>query len=359
MRRLRALAGLGVALAAGAALLVYAPDDPPPSPATRVTAAVAWPGAQRADLPGNLPDGPIYHPGIFLDARTSVGTAPTPDGESERLLVRGADAVIRELRRRPLATNPEFGAFAVSGDDLAWTESADGTKTQIWTAKTTGGPARRLATDTGNAVFFGSQWDLVLADGRVHWAAAAPEGEEVTEIRSVPLTGGPVTVREEPGTWALTAWPWLTDGGGDQAGTTRLRNLVANRDTPVESTGAELITCAAAWCRVLVMNGDGLARIDLMHPDGSARRRIAGSTASAAIVDVAVLDRFEILSETGPDSDLTGTAGLLVYDIRTGRTVDISPAVDGAFSRGGVLWWATGDQDNLIWHALDLRTTGA
>lgn len=356
MRRLPALGGLAVALAAGGALLVFAPEGAKPVPAARVALATAWPGAQRADLPGNLADGPLYHPGLFLDARTSVGTAPTPDGGVERLLVRNADGSVRELRRRPLSANPEFGSFAVAGDDLVWTESADGVATEIWTAKTTGGPARRLTADTGNAVFFGSQWDLVLADGRVHWAAAAPEGEQVTEIRSVALAGGAVAVHREPGTWALTAWPWLTDGGGDQAGTTRLRNLATNRDTAIETSGTELVTCAAVWCRVLVMNGDGLARIDLMHPDGSARQRVAGSAATAAITDVAVLDRFEILSETGPDSDLTGTAGLLIYDLRARRTIDVSPAVDGTFSRNGVLWWATGDQDSLVWHTLDLRT---
>jgi hypothetical protein len=359
VRKLLPAAGLAVALAAGGALLASSPDEPDPAPAARVPLAQAWPGVQRADLPGNLRDGPIYHPGLFLDARTSIGTAPTPSGEAERLLLRAADGSVRELRRRPLTTNPEFGTFALGGDDLVWTESADGVRHQIWSAKVSGGPPRRLTTDTGNAVFFGSQWDLVVADGRVHWAAAAPEGEQNTEIRSVALTGGPVRVREEPGTWALSAWPWLTDGGGDQAGTTKLRNMATNRDTPVGSTGTELVTCAAVWCRVLVMNGDGLARIDLMHPDGSARRRVAGSTAGAAITDVAVLDRFEILSETGPDSDLTGTAGLLIYDLEADRTVDITAAADGAFSRGGVLWWATGDQDSLVWHTVDLRTVPA
>jgi hypothetical protein len=356
VRKLPALAGLTVAVVAGGALLAYGPEREKPAPPARVAVDAAWPGAQRADLPGNLTDGPIFQPGIFLDARTGVGTAPSPDGTAERLVLRAADGGVRELRRRPLSSNPEFGAFAASGDDLVWTESATGVRTEIWAAKTTGGPARRLTSDTGNAVFFGSQWDLVLAGGRVHWAAAPPKGDKVTEIRSVALTGGAVTVREEPGTWALTAWPWLTDGGGDQAGTTRLRNLATNRETPVETTGAELITCAAVWCRVLVMKGDGLARIDLMHPDGSARRRIAGSAAGAAITDVAVLDRFEVLSETGPDSELTGRAGLLVYDIAKDRTVQLSAAADGAFSRGGVLWWATGDQDSLVWHTVDLRT---
>ena len=139
-------------------------------------------------------------------------------------------------------------------------------------------------------------------------------------------------------------------------GTTRLRNPVTKRDVEVETTGAELTTCGPIWCRVMVLTSESLARIDLMHPDGTARRRIAGGNARAALPDVAVLDRFEVLSEPQPDSDLTGTSGLLVYDLKDSRTVDLSAAVDGAFSRAGVLWWATGDQDSLVWHTVDLRT---
>jgi hypothetical protein len=387
--RARAGAGVIVALAAGAALLAYpSHQEKKAAPAGRVPLAAAWPQAQRADLPGNLRDGPLFQPELFLDARTAIGTAPSPDGTAVRLLVRNPDDSIRELRRRPLATNPEFSNLAVSGgaaggegtvgegsavggdsgaggpspaggsvvagDDVVWAESADSTPTQIWTAKTGGGPARMLTGDAGDALFYGSQWDLVVADGRVWWAAAA--GAESTEIRSVALTGGEVRIRREPGTWAMSAWPWLTEGGGDQSGTTRLRNLATGRDTPIPATGTELTTCSPVWCRVLVLSGDGLVRIDLMHPDGSARQRVAGSAASAAVTDVALLDRFEILAEAGPDADLTGTEGLLLYDLADGRTVDLSPAVSGAFSRAGVLWWATGDQDALVWHTLDLRT---
>jgi hypothetical protein len=104
------------------------------------------------------------------------------------------------------------------------------------------------------------------------------------------------------------------------------------------------------------MTTDALARIDLMRPDGSARRRIAGGQAQAAVNDVAVLDRFEVLAEPGPDADVTGTAALLVYDVATGRTVEVAPAVDGAFTSGGMLWWSTGDVDTIRWHTLDLRT---
>lgn len=350
--------GLAVALAAAAGLLLLAPHgDDEPAPPARAALTSVWPDAQRADTPGNLPDGPVYHPGLFTDARTSIGTAPTPDGTAMRLLVRGADGALRELRRLPLAGNPTFDNFTAAGGEVAWTESADGGTPRVWAANLTIGAAPRLLTaDTGDTVFYGSQYDLVIADNRVHWVAAAPADAQVTEIRSVPLAGGKVTVAEEPGTWSLSAWPWLADGAGNQTGTTRLRNPVTKRDVEVRTTGAELTTCGPVWCRVMVLTSDALARIDVMHPDGTARQRIAGGNARAALPDVALLDRFEVLSEPQPDSDLTGTEALVIYDITTGRTIDVNVAVDGAFSRGGVLWWSTGDQDTIVWHTLDLRT---
>jgi hypothetical protein len=353
--QLRAAAGLAVAVAA-AALLIFAPARDRPAPAGPVTVglAAAWPGAARADIPGNLPDGPIFTPLLFLDARTAVGTAPSPDAGWMRLLIRRADGRLRELRRLPLDKSPSFDNLAAAGDDLVWTESMDQRGVRIWSARLSGGAARLVTADTGDALFYGSQYDLTVADGQVHWTAAA--GQSATAVRSVPLAGGTVQVRTEPGQWGLSAWPWLTDGAGSGTGTTRLRNLATGRDRRVQSTGVEIPACGPAWCRVMVMGDGGLVRIDVMHPDGSARSRIAGSTAGAAVPDVAILDRFEILSETGPDSALTGTAGLAVYDIGSRRTITVSAAVSGAFARGGVLWWSTGGLDDTVWHTIDLRT---
>jgi hypothetical protein len=353
---------VAVALAAGAALFLPAAGPPAAKPPPgRAPAAAAWPEALRADIPGNLADGPIFTPALFLDAHTAAGTAPSPDARTLRLLIRAGDGTLRELRRLPLDANPEFGTVTAAGDDLVWTESSGRGHPRLWTANLRDRtPARLLTADTGAALFYGSQYDLMVAGGRVYWAAA--KGPD-TEIRSVALTGGPIRVRAETGTWALSAWPWLVDGA-DGTGTRTLRNLATGRDTEVRAGGGELTTCGPVWCRVMVLGGgqgstgqgSGLVRIDLMHPDGSGRRRIAGGAAGAAITDVAELGRFEILSEAGPDAALTGTEGLLVYDHKTGGTVDVSAAVSAAFSRGGVLWWSTGDQDTTIWHTIDLRT---
>ena len=356
-RRLLTGAALAVALAAGAALLVGGPRQtdrkPPP---TRVTAAVAWPQAQRADIPAGLSDGPLFTPALFLDATTAVGTAPTPAGSQVRLLVRAGEGALRELRRLPLEGNPQFEAFTAAGDQFFWTESsATSTRVRVWTANRSGGAARQLTADTGNAVFYGNQYDLVVADGRVHWTAATGDGR-ATEIRSVPVGGGEVTVRPEPGQWALSAWPWLVDDGSS-SGTPRLRNMATARDTTIVSAGPEQLTCGPIWCRAMVLGGDTVARVDLVRPDGTGRRRIAGPAAQAAVTDVAVLDRFEILAEAGPSTESTGKAALVVYDIATGRTVDVDPAADGAFTRGGMLWWSTATEDEEItWHAIDLRT---
>lgn len=344
--------GLVAALGAAAVLLALPARDAPEPPRAALTRA------QRATMTGNLPDGPAFAPGLFLDARTAIGTAPTPDARSLRLVQRSADGSVRELRRRSLEGNPVFDAFAADGETVVWTETFAPGRTEIWAAGVSGRSrlAHRLTADTGNFLGYDSQYDLVIAEGKVHWAAAAPGGARRTEIRSVALTGGKVSVRVEDGLWALSAWPWLVDEPADASGTTRLRNPATSREIEVALTGAELATCSPVWCRVQVITDSDLARIDAMRPDGSDRRRMAGGDATAAIGDVAVLDRFEILAESRPDSDLTGTSALLVHDLEENTTVELAPAVDGAFSRGGVLWWATGDLDSTTWHTLDLRS---
>ncbi len=350
-------AALAVALAAGAVLIFGGSDDSAPKkPPMRTDALTAWPKAQRADLPAGLADGPLFTPSMFLDATTAIGTAPTPQGSQARLLLRSG-STLRELRRVSLENNPQFEALTVSGDQIFWAEStAASPAVRLWTANRSGGAARQLTADTGNAVFYGNQYDLVVADGKVHWTSAPGDATKETDIRSMSVGGGPVTVRTEPGQWSMSAWPWLVDDGST-SGEPRLRNLATARDTPIVSSGVEQLTCGPVWCRAMVMGQQENTRIDLVRPDGTDRRKIAGGAAQAAVTDVALLDRFEILAEPGPDTDVTGSAALVVYDLATGRTIDIAPDADGAFARGGMLWWSTATADeDITWHTIDLRT---
>ncbi len=353
----RGVWGLVAAVAAGATLLTLAPIERPAAPVTdRVPPERAWPGVQRADLPGAVPDGPRYQPLHFTDARTSVGTAVSPDGSRLRLVRRAADGALRELRSLPLGRNPQFTAVTAAGDDLAWAELVEGQPTRVWAVDLRADAAPRpLAADAGNVLFFDSQYDMVIADGRVHWAAGSPDGRD-TEIRSVPLAGGPVDVRTERGAWALTAWPWLVNGVAEQSGTTTLRNLATGVARRVQTGPTELVSCSPAWCRVTVTAGTDQARIDVMRPDGTERRRVAGGRVSAALTDVVPLDRFEVVAEPDPNIDLTGTHRLLVHDLVRRTTVSLGAGANAAVYRGGVLWWSTGDRDALVWHTLDLRT---
>ena len=349
-------AGLGTALAASAVLLAVPPAGAKPKPAAPALAALAWPRAQRGSITANLKDGTAYEPLIFLDAQTSVGTAESPDGRSLRLLLRGADASVRQLRSLPVAKDPSFQTFAVAGNELAWAEGSRGGHTQLWLINLRDGkPAKQVTADTGDAVFYRSQYDLVIAEGRLHWAAAGPNN--ATEIRSVALTGGPVDTRVEPGNWELSAWPWLVNGVTEAAGTTGLRNLATNQDVAVAGVGNRSATnCSPTWCRVVTLARDGYNNIDLMHPDGTARRRIAGGTATTVIADTAPLDRFDILAEQGPTSDLTGNVELIAVEIATHRTIEVSPDAGKVAYRDGVLWWSTGSLDTFVWHSIDLRT---
>src|SRR5262249_10097854 len=176
-------------------------------------------------------------------------------------------------------------------------------------------------------------------------------------VRSVAMTGGNVTVRDVPGAYSLSAWPWLVSAGSGQAGPVDLVNLDNGRKVHVPAAQTELVTCSPAWCRVLVLSGTGgPARVDLMHPDGTDRRREGGGQAAAATADVALLDRYEVLTQGGATGSLTSSQDLMLYDVAKKRTVLVSTGVGTVFARGGVLTWSTGDNEALVWHALDLRT---
>lgn len=331
----RTAAVLAVSLLAGGLLILGGPGSPPPPPPP--PPAPAW-----VDM-----DGTSFTPLLYLDARTAVGVSPVDGAREQQLVVRSASG-IRELRRVPLDGNPQFTALTATEDRILWAETSDrSARMRIWAAGRSGGAPSELTSATGNALFFGTSYDLVVADGRVHWAAAS--GDARTEIRSVPLTGGVTDVRSVPGAWALTAWPWLISEDG-----TRLRAMSTPATVAVSSPpGADSLTCTPTWCREVVPGPP--SRIEVFHPDGSSRREVATGATQSAVPDVAVLDRFEILSVPGPGSDLTGKAALVIHDLSTSRTIDVAADASSVQTRDGILWWST-TTETPTWHSLDLRT---
>jgi len=187
-------------------------SGPTPAAAGPVALASAWRSAGPSAAPGLLPDGTAFTPQLYTDARTSVGTAPSPDGSAVRLLLRVGDGAPKELHRVATGLNPQFTGFVATGNEVVWAESTADAQakggTTIYRADwRTGSPAVALTSDTGDIVFFNSQYDMVVVDGLVHWVSAARTDDPQTELRSVPLAGGPVQVERIVGAYAQSTWP--------------------------------------------------------------------------------------------------------------------------------------------------------
>jgi hypothetical protein len=356
-RRLnRQTLGLGAVLVVSGVMLLSPAAQTPPS-AVAVPLAVAWAHAQTGVTSATLPDGSAYQPELFLNAHTSIGTAPTPDGTSLRLLLRNATS-IRLLRSLPLKDAPSFGYLTTAGDVLAWAERTNSRPLHLWTINLRDRrPARQVTSDVGDLVTTNSQYDLTMAGGRLYWAATDHQHVDTVQVRSVALTGGRVETRTEPGTWQLSTWPWLVNGQGTPRGATRLRNTTTHHDIRISrATGLATTSCSPTWCHIDIHAPDGSTHVDLQHPDGTHHETIPGDALRPAITDVAPLDKFEVLSKRGPNTDVTHTGPLLIYEIATRRTIQLSPDAGVVTYGHGVLWWSNGNQTTTIWHTLDLRT---
>lgn len=356
--RVAGMIGLVIAmLAAGRLLTMPEPVTPPPAAVAETAVTDLWPSATVVRSPGRLGDDRAYTPWFHLDPSMSVGTALTGDGTSMRLLVRAGTAE-RELLRLPAKDNPQFNGFAAVGDDLVFMVSASGdaanTTSVLYRASWSTGAASVLTRDTGAVIFFNSQYDVLIQDGRVRWAAAGDTGQ-FTEVRSVPLGGGRTTSERIEGAYAQSAYPWFTSAGSSQDGAVELRNLVTGERRTVTGQPNELVNCGPAWCRVMILGASGQpARTDVMRPDGSDRRRMAAGTISSAVLDVALVDRFEVLAQTSASG--TGTLKLMLFDVPSGRSAVLATGAATVQARGPVVWWSTGQEEAVEWFALDLRT---
>ena len=119
----------------------------------------------------------------------------------------------------------------------------------------------------------------------------------------------------------------------------------------------EMVTCGPVWCRVLVIGPGGQpARTDVMRPTGADRMRMAAGNTTSAVLDVALLDRFEVLAQT---TAATGRRSADGDPVR--RPGDRVGGAGHAASRrcrpaARCVWWSTGSDEAVEWFALDLRT---
>jgi hypothetical protein len=170
----------------------------------------------------------------------------------------------------------------------------------------------------------------------------------VTEIRTVSVNGGAVSVDPLQGAFQLAGWPWLSTVNIGVDAPIELRNLETDERTVVRAQSSELMACSPKWCRALIVGTTASSTIiEMVKPDGSLRLRTADGSVAASTVDVALLDRYEIYSYSG--------GKLVLFDLETRKPAVIGHGVTQVVSRGPMLWWTTGDNETTAWHVLDLR----
>lgn len=346
---------LAIVAGLGAVTWALALGEPPRAPLaapTPLSVVPTW-TAPTVDVPGVLADGATYSPRLYLTPDTSVGVATGADGTVRVILAR-ASGSFTELRRLPAGENPQVNGFAVEGDTLVWMESVTrdmaAPATTLWRATWSADTPPVLVTaDTGQPTFIGSATDVVLHAGTVTWISLDPSGSGATEVRSVPVGGGTVSVRRLDGEYRLSTPPWAVTATTGPGRPVTLLNLETNERIDVNVEPTDVAVCDPVWCRLTVTGEEGLVAIDVMRTDGSERRRIAGSEATPTIGDAALLDRYVPLAV-----DRSGGVGLSIVDLSTGKTHLVAPRATNVTGRGSIVWWSTGTGPDLTWHALDL-----
>lgn len=330
----------------------------PGGPAALTLKAV-WPTATAFSLPATLPDGSTYLPQTVLDATTSVGLATSADAQHSSLVIVGPGGQPRVLDSGQVNDGASFDAVTLTADAVYWMRTvndADGhARVGLWTAQRSGGASRQLSPDVGTPLFSGSAHDIQVVADRLYWLAGTAT-TTTTELRSIAASGGRVTVRTLPGAWTMAAWPWLVTAPSATGTPVELFNVDSGARVAVHAPASKMVTCSPTWCRLIADNATQASATELVHPDGTDVRRIGDQNAIAIASDVALRQRFEPLMTALNSTNATTVSRLDLYDIAHGRTVLIEPAATNAAAKGDYLWWSTGDNETLAWHALDLRT---
>jgi hypothetical protein len=361
MTRTRDLVALGAAVVACTAMVLAPPvvRSRPPSTVPG-TLAAAWPKAHPFDLPGTVLAGQSYEPQVIVAAGVSIGTAKTPDGNAISLVEvtsTGTPATVRVLQGGLSSSTVSYDAFAVTGHDvyvMRDTTDTDGYGTEsLWRIPRAAGPPVLVVPDAGETLFQGSINDLQVAGRTLRWVATAPHHPSETALTSMRLPAGPVTVRRLPGQYTLSTYPMLLSGQPLE-----LTDATNGQITRVRATTPPGTVCDPVWCVMQSPDDTGADTVRLCHPDGTGLVRIGDADTNLVATDPTLLDRYVAWTDQSPAMAATPdpTEQLWLYDIARKRSVEIAAAATGTVGAGGWLWWSTGDNETLTWHALDLTT---
>jgi hypothetical protein len=359
-RRPITLVTLASALAAAAWLLAVPAPVAPHRPGTDWALAEAYANPMVMTVNGYADGAWSYQPLAFADAHTSIGASLSPDIGGTRLIVVTDGTTTQVLRQLGQALAPQFLGLRIAGDQVVWLEQTAGDDGQgdaaLWIGDWRTGDVRELTRDVGQFTFYNAQDDLVIRDGRVYWMASGTGDVQRTEIRSVALTGGPVSVRVMDGSWQQIGGTWLASAVTGGSAVTELMDGATGRRVEVPEPPGALVACARRWCRGVVPGTNTSTRIEVFDSTGKRRATAASGPVTAVLNDVALLDRWEVYGRsTSNDPDLT-TLQVLLYDIATARLTLVADGADQITGRDGYLWWSTGGGDYVTWHMLDLHT---
>jgi hypothetical protein len=367
-QRLR-VARLVAALAGATALLVFAvpaqTSPPAAAPTGPLPLAQRWPAAKVASFPATLANGDTYAPLLFLSPTSSVGTAMSVDLTSLRLMLRTAsgDSTIQTLTGQQ---QPSIVGMTVSAGRLYWLETGPDINgsphTTVWRYDPASGALVTLAKDGSSPMFIGSQYDTQVVGGRIYWISSDGQSSVAnTQLRSVPIEpdAGAEEVRPLDAAYTMMAWPWVTTANNGTPGPVRIMNLETAASHVVAAGGTDILTCSPVWC--LVTRSDPASQdvtVRVERADGTGARPLGDATMTPVCIDIGLLDRYEVLSQSvGPAAAATVNQRLWLDDLNSGELTLLSAAASASFgAHDGVVWWSTGDNETLTWHVLDLRT---
>ena len=346
-RSVRTWFGVGAGLAViGLLLGLPAPKRPAAGVRPAATAPVpggptlasVWPKARPFPIQALFPDGSAYTPAVVLGPDSSIGVTASADGQRTDLMEVPATGAPRVLQSQLVTDGGSFDGLSFTADRLYWMHTLSDTPGKahvtLWTAASclwsesvpSSGQSRQLSRDVGTPGFYGSSYDVQAARERLYWTGGRPGRQDQTELRSIPLTGGTVTVRVIPGAWAMSKWPWLVTAPSASDQPTRLQNLSTGQLVTVRVPANKQVTCSPTWCRMIPNNSAQATETDLVRLDGSDQRVIGDANAAAIASDVALLDRYEVLMTIVSTSGRVAVSKLTLYDIARRSAVLVDPA---------------------------------